>query len=48
MDVSPTFAARSVGEFIAYAKANPGKVNIASGGTASATHMYGELFKMLD
>jgi tripartite-type tricarboxylate transporter receptor subunit TctC len=47
MDVSPTFAARSVGEFIAYAKSNPGKINMASGGTASATHMYGELFKML-
>ena len=47
MDVSPTFPARSVGEFIAYAKANPGKINMASGGTASATHIYGELFKML-
>jgi tripartite-type tricarboxylate transporter receptor subunit TctC len=39
--------ARTVPEFIAYAKANPGKVNMASAGNGSAGHMAGELFKML-
>jgi tripartite-type tricarboxylate transporter receptor subunit TctC len=47
MDVNPMFPARTVAEFIACAKSNPGKINMASGGTASATHIYGELFKML-
>jgi tripartite-type tricarboxylate transporter receptor subunit TctC len=47
MEVRPSFPAMTVPEFIAYAKANPGKLNMASAGTGSATHMYGELFKMM-
>jgi tripartite-type tricarboxylate transporter receptor subunit TctC len=47
MVVTPTFPAKTVPEFIAYAKANPGKINMASGGTGTLTHFAGELFKML-
>jgi tripartite-type tricarboxylate transporter receptor subunit TctC len=47
MEVSPSFPARTVPEFIAYAKANPGKINMASGGTGNSTHVTGELFKMM-
>ena len=47
MEVNPSFPARTVPEFIAYAKANPDKINFASGGTGSPTHMVGELFKMM-
>jgi tripartite-type tricarboxylate transporter receptor subunit TctC len=47
MDVSPSFPAKTVAEFISYAKANPGKLNMASTGNGSATHVYGELFKMM-
>jgi tripartite-type tricarboxylate transporter receptor subunit TctC len=47
MLVQSSFPARTVPEFIAYAKANPGKINMASAGTGSATHLAGELFKML-
>ncbi len=47
MDVNPTFPAKTVAEFIAYAKANPGKVNMASAGPGSAPHLYTELFKMM-
>jgi tripartite-type tricarboxylate transporter receptor subunit TctC len=47
MEVHPSFPAKTVVEFIAYAKANPGKINMASTGVASATHIYGELFRML-
>jgi tripartite-type tricarboxylate transporter receptor subunit TctC len=47
MEVNPTFPARSVPEFIAYAKANPGKVNFASGGNGTGQHVSGELFKMM-
>jgi tripartite-type tricarboxylate transporter receptor subunit TctC len=47
MEVNPMFPARTVPEFIAYAKANPGKINMASGGTGSPVHMSGELFKMM-
>ncbi|MEI8153950.1 MAG: tripartite tricarboxylate transporter substrate binding protein [Hyphomicrobiales bacterium] len=47
MEVNPAFPAKTVPEFIAYAKANPDKINFASGGTGSPTHMVGELFKMM-
>ncbi len=47
MYVHPSFPAKTVPEFIAYAKANPGKVSMASGGYGSSSHMAGELFKMM-
>ena len=47
MIVSPTLAVASVAEFIAYAKARPGKINLASTGPGSAPGLYGELFKSL-
>jgi len=47
MVVNPSFAAKTVPEFIAYAKANPGNVNFASGGNGSPPHVSGELFKMM-
>jgi tripartite-type tricarboxylate transporter receptor subunit TctC len=47
MVVNPSFPARTVPEFIAYAKANPGKVSFASGGVGSSVHVSGELFKMM-
>jgi tripartite-type tricarboxylate transporter receptor subunit TctC len=47
MDVNPSFAAKTVPEFIAYAKANPGKVNMASPGNGTSQHLSGELFKMM-
>jgi tripartite-type tricarboxylate transporter receptor subunit TctC len=47
MVVHPSVPARTVPEFIAYAKANPGKLNMASAGNGSAPHVYGELFKMM-
>jgi tripartite-type tricarboxylate transporter receptor subunit TctC len=47
MAVGPSFPAKTVSEFIAYAKINPGKVNIASGGNGTAGHLSGELFKMM-
>jgi tripartite-type tricarboxylate transporter receptor subunit TctC len=47
MMVSPSVPAKTVAEFIAYAKANPGKISMASGGSGSASHVGGELFKML-
>jgi tripartite-type tricarboxylate transporter receptor subunit TctC len=47
MEVNPSFPAHNVPDFIAYAKANPEKINFASGGTGSPTHMVGELFKMM-
>ena len=47
MLVHPSMPAKTVPEFIAYAKANPGKINMASGGIGGATHVHGELFKMM-
>jgi tripartite-type tricarboxylate transporter receptor subunit TctC len=47
MVVNLSFPAKTVPEFIAYAKANPGVVNFGSGGVGFATHVSGELFKML-
>jgi len=44
MVVNPAFVAKSVTEFIAYAKANPGKINMASGGAGTTAHMAGKLF----
>jgi tripartite-type tricarboxylate transporter receptor subunit TctC len=47
MVVSPSVPATTVPEFIAYAKANPGKINFASTGIGSTPHVNGELFKMM-
>ena len=47
MAVNPTVPAKTVPEFIAYAKTSPGKINYASAGTGTSTHLTGELFKMM-
>src|SRR5499425_416518 len=47
MVVHPSVPAKTVPEFIAYAKANPGKINVASGPIGGSSHVSGELFKMM-
>jgi len=47
MVINPSDPAKTVPEFIAYAKANPGKINMASGENGSPSHVFGELFKMM-
>ena len=47
MEVNPSVPTRTVSEFIAYAKANPRKINMASAGPGSAVHLFGELFKVM-
>jgi tripartite-type tricarboxylate transporter receptor subunit TctC len=47
MEVNPSVPAETVPQFIAYAKANPGRINMASGGNGTSPHVSGELFKMM-
>jgi tripartite-type tricarboxylate transporter receptor subunit TctC len=47
MEVNSQFPTKTVPEFIAYAKANPGKINMGAAGPGSSTHIFGELFKMM-
>jgi tripartite-type tricarboxylate transporter receptor subunit TctC len=47
MEVNPSFPTKTVPEFVGYAKANPGKINMASGGNGTPGHVAGELFKMM-
>ncbi len=47
MEVTPSFPAKTVPEFIAYAKEHPGKINLASAGPGSGPHLWGELFKVM-
>jgi tripartite-type tricarboxylate transporter receptor subunit TctC len=47
MLVAPSFPARTLSEFIAYARANPGRINMASAGNGTVPHLAGELFKMM-
>ena len=47
MEVNPSVPTRTLSEFIAYAKANPGKINMATAGSGSTSHVTGDLFKMM-
>jgi tripartite-type tricarboxylate transporter receptor subunit TctC len=47
MEVNPSVPAKTVPEFIAYAKANPGRISMASPGIGTTSHMSGELFKLM-
>ena len=47
MEVHPSVPGKTVAEFIAYAESNPGKINLASAGTGSGTHVAGEMFKTM-
>jgi len=47
MVINPSVPAKTVPEFIAYAKANPGKINMASSGNGTSVHVFGELFKVM-
>jgi tripartite-type tricarboxylate transporter receptor subunit TctC len=47
MEVHPSVPAKTVAEFVAYAKANPGKINLASSGSGTSVHLSGELFKTM-
>ena len=47
VEVHPSVPVKAIPEFIAYAKTNPGKINMASGGIGSGNHIAGELFKMM-
>ena len=47
IEVNPSLPVKTVPELIAYAKASPGKINMASGGVGSGNHIFGELFKMM-
>jgi tripartite-type tricarboxylate transporter receptor subunit TctC len=47
MEVTASFPAKTVAEFIAYCKANPGKINMASSGSGTSVHLSGELFKAM-
>jgi tripartite-type tricarboxylate transporter receptor subunit TctC len=47
MLVNPSFPAKTISEFIDYAKANPDKISMASGGNGNVTHLVGEMFKMM-
>jgi tripartite-type tricarboxylate transporter receptor subunit TctC len=47
MEVNPEVPAKTVAEFIAYCKANPGKINMASSGSGTSVHLSGELFKVM-
>ena len=47
MEINPAMPAGTLSEFIAYAKANPGTINMATSGPGSGQHLFGELFKMM-
>ena len=47
LEVNPSVPAKTVPEFVTYAKANPGKINFASGGIGTTSHVFGELFKFM-